>query len=527
VQVRSHLKQLAGESLIYGVSGTISIFIGFILLPLLTRVFTPEEYGIVELVDVLFMFLTVAVVLGLDAASTRWFYDSDDPADRRKTIGSWFWCQFSVSGVLALLLIGFAPGISRVVTGSSDYALLVVLSAAALPLQAAQRVFSNWLRYQRRPWAAVAFAGGTALTSFTLVVLFLAVWHRGLVGLYTAKLAALLPAAAAAAFGFGKWIALKTFSWERLKSMLRYGIPLAPAAVGLWVVRSADRYFLQNLCDTREVGLFAVAAKIATGVAVVLLAFTQAWAPFAFSILHQPNSRRVYVRALDAYSFLGCGLCTATALFAPLLVRILATREAYYPAASSVAFLAFASLFSAACPSIASLGVAVAKKSIPTAVAVAVGLSVSLALNLLLIPLFGRNGAAAASMVAWFASMAFLFAASQRAYPIPFHWGRSLACLACSFAIIEADAWLVPGVLERLDVPLYGPVAWLLRTAMLLSFVPLGIALGFIRWRRSPAQGESAVPGGRQQERLAGDAAGARDVLSPVPGVYPEPGSMP
>ena len=525
MQVRKHLKQLAGESLIYGVSGTISIAIGFVLLPLLTRVFTPEEYGVVELVDVLFMLLAMAAVLGLDNASTRWFYDSEDRADRRKTIGSWFWCQLAVSGGLALLLIGLAPGVSWLVTGSSDYALLVVLAAAALPLQAAQRVFGNWLRYQRRAWAAVAFAAGTALASLTLVILFLAVWRQGLAGLYVAKLVAVLLAAAAAVLGLRKWIAPKTFSWDRLKKMLRFGLPLAPAGVGLWAMRFADRYILNNLCDSYEVGLFALAVKIATGVGLVLVAFTQAWAPFAFSILRQPNARRVYVRVLDAYSFLGCGLCTAAALFAPLLVRVLAT-EAYYPAASCVAFLAFACLFNGG-TSIAALGLGIAKKSMPSAVSVAIGLAVSLALNFLLIPVFGRNGAAAASMIAWFASMAFLFAASQRAYPIPFHWGRSLACLACSFAIVELDRWVLPIALARSLVPADGPVAWLLRSALLLSFIPLGIALGFIRWSRSGEHGGPAASQGQDQGALAGDAGGARDVLSPIPGICSEPGRVP
>ena len=525
MHVRKHLKQLAGESLIYGVSGTISIAIGVVLIPLLTRVFTPEEYGIVELVDVLFMLLAVAVVLGLDNASTRWFYDSEDRADRRKTIGSWFWCQLAVSGGLALLLIGLAPSVSWLVTGSSEYALLVALVAAALPLYAAQRMFGIWLRCQRRAWASVAFAGGTALASLALVVLFLAVWHQGLAGLYRAKLAALLLAAAAAVLGLRKWIAPKTFSWDRLKQLLLFGLPLAPAGVGLWAMRSADRYILKVFCDNHEVGLFALAVKIATGVGMILTAFAVAWPPFAYSILHQPNSRRVYVRVLDAYSFLGCGLCTAAALFAPLLVRVLAT-EAYYPAASCVAFLAFASLFNGG-TSIACLGLGIAKKSMPSAVSVAVGLAVSLALNFLLIPVFGRNGAAAASMMAWFASMAFLFAASQRAYFIPFHWGRSLACLACSFAIVELDRWVVPVVLERWAVPMDGLVAWGLRSAMLLAFLPLGIALGYIRWNRSGERSEPDASQGREPAVLAGDVEGAGNLISPIPGICSEPKRVP
>ena len=465
-----------------------------ILIPLYTRVFSKGENGVIELLDTFFLLLGIVAVLGLDNASARWFYDTSDGADRRKTIGTWFWCQLTISLGIAGLLAGSAPEVSALVTGSRGYTVLVMVAAVTLPFQTLQRLAGNWFRYQRQAWQAVAFSSSTALVNVVLVILLVVVWRNGLAGVYQARLIGFALAGTVAVLLLGRWASPRGFSWKRLRPMLVYGLPWVPAGLGLWVTRSADRFLLRNLGDnaalglvgTDEVGVYSIAVKVAMGVGLVFSAFTMAWSPFAYSILHHSNSRRVYARVLDVYSFLGCGLCTGAALLAPLFVRILAT-EPFYPAASCVPFLVFGCLFNGA-TFIAVLGCSIVKRSVPSAVAVGIGLATSIGLNVLLIPRYGRDGAAAANMAAWFVSMLYLFAASQRNHPIPYRWGRSIACLACSFAILGADRWFVPSD---------GLGAWFARAGLLLTFVPLGVAIGLIRWRR-PAESDDGLQGGAQ-----------------------------
>ena len=44
--VANQIKQLGGETFIYGIAGTISRFIGIFLVPLYTRVFSSTDYGV-------------------------------------------------------------------------------------------------------------------------------------------------------------------------------------------------------------------------------------------------------------------------------------------------------------------------------------------------------------------------------------------------------------------------------------------------------------------------------------------------
>ncbi|MGQ9574336.1 MAG: lipopolysaccharide biosynthesis protein [Thermoguttaceae bacterium] len=505
MRVGNYLRQLAGESLIYGIPQTINALIGLVLMPVITAAFTTAEYGVYTLVEGAFALLTMFAILGLDNASARWFYDSDDLADRRRTVGSWFWCQVAISLTLAAVLVGFAPAVSRLLTNSAEYAVPVALMGAVLPFQAAQRVFANWLRYQRRAWAAVTFATSTAVGIVGLVSWVVLIRRQGLVGFYLARLAVFVLAAAWALWFLRGWVSWKTFSAERLRRMLLFGLPFVPVALGTWAMRYTDRFILDRFCGKEEVALFGAAFQIAMGVGVVVTAFTQAWGPFAFSLIRHRQSREVYARVLDMYAFLGCLLCTAVALAAPVLVQVLARRPAYSAAASCVAFLAFGCLFNGA-RFIAATGLHIIKKSVPSAVSAAIGFSTSLSLNFLLIPAFGRNGAALASMMAWLVSLVYLFAASQRNYPIPYRWSRSLACLACSFAIVGIDRW---GIASG------GAGAWLLRAGLLLLFVPLAFALGLGR-RPGPEDRQEPLRETPQADLAAAigapDAAGAAAV---------------
>ncbi len=472
MSIRKHLKQLAGESAIYGVSGVVGRFIGVFLVPIYTRIFTPADYGVISLLSVFSGLVTMFAVLGLDNSSARWFYDTDEIQDRRITISSWFWCQLSVSSILALLILALAPRVALWLTGSAEHANLVRLVAVGIPLFTGAKVIGNWLRYQRRPSAAVAFSLCQTLGNIGLIILFVVVWRRGLPGLFTAQLICAAVIAAFATACLRSWIAPTAFSWNRLRPMLRYALPLVPAAVGLWVMMSLDRVMLKAFANTQEVGLYAVGASVASAVALVTAAFTQAWGPFAFSILKHPDSGRVYARVLDLYSFLGCALCAALALFAPLILRVL-TTQAFYAAASTVALLAFGTLLDGL-RFIATLGCGIAKQSIPPALSVAIGAGVNLGLNVLLIPRYGRDGAAWATMLAWAGSVVYLFHASQRRFYIPFRWRNSLASFVLAWALIAVDHWWIAGT---------GMVANSMRGALLLTFVPLGVLSGLIRWR--------------------------------------------
>lgn len=468
--VAKYIKQLGSETVIYGISGTISRFINFFLMPLYTRVFSPSDYGVIAIITSTTQLLGMFIILGLDNGSARWFYDNDDITQRKRVIASWFWCQLLVGSITALVIFLFVPRIAEPLLGSSVYAPVLGIAVWMIPLGTFGRVLGNWLRYQRRAWTTMIYFTVSSLGTVGCIILFVLVWRRGLTGMYWGQVLAAVVTGLAAIIIFRSWIAPQHISTKLLKEMLVFGLPFVPAGIASWVTASADRFIMKMFRDTSEIGIYAVAVTISGGVALLTNAFQTAWGPFAFSILNEQGAKQVYSKVLSFYSLLGCWLATTVSLFAPLLLSIFTTPQ-YYAAASSIPFLVF-SYVAIGSTYIGVLGAGIVKKSLPIAASSFLGAGINTALNFILIPYWGKDGAAISTLVAYTMMAVYLFWASQKLYPLPFRFSDALVCFGFAWALIGMD---------HLFIPTWGLAAFMLRVGMCLLFIPLAFWLRIVR----------------------------------------------
>jgi len=465
-----HIRHLAGETIIYGIPGTVNRFIAIFLVPLYTRVFSPADYGVYGTLTSLTQLLGTFVVLGLDNASARWFYDTEDTGRRKSVIASWFWCQFLVSVVLALGLNLLAVPVARLLLGSADYAVPLRLALWVIPLMAFGRVLGNWMRYRRMPWMNVAYSVAASLAVVTGIILLVVVFQKGLAGLYQGQLLGWGITALAAVALFSSWIHPRHFSWKLLREMFAFGLPLVPAGLASWVTASSERVLMTMFRGATENGIYYAAVQISLGMALLTSAFQLAWGPFAFSILNEPGSPRVYSKVFSLYAFLGCWLALGMSLFAPLLLFIFTTPK-YYGAASCVPFLVFGNLAMTA-TYIGVLGPSIEKKSGPIAVSIFIGAGLNLGLNLVLIPLWGKEGAALTTLLAYGAAAVYIFYRAQKIHPLPYRFRDALVCLAVAGLLIALD---------RLFFPAWAGWAFALRAVLCLLYLFLAFGLGIIR----------------------------------------------
>ncbi len=413
-----HLRQLASESIVYGLSGVVSRFLWFFLVPIYTRIFSPEDYGVMSLITTTMAVVSIFVVLALDNSAHRWFWDSEDTDDRKSTLASWAWCQVVVSFLLALVVFRASDALGQIIVGRSDAALYFRLAAFTLPLSVLGGVVTNWLRMQRRAWATVAFSLGVSLLNILTTLLLVLVLRWGLTGVYVAQAATALAGTVVSVFVLRDWVHPRHFRQGRLRVMLRYALPLIPSALAFWVVNLSGRYFVQYYDTTSEVGLYQVASAIATGVALGTGAFQQAWGPFAMSIHKQSDAKAVYASALLAYTWLACLVSTGLSLLAPQAIRVLAT-ERYLGASAAVSYLAF-SYVMVGLGYVAALGPALVKTTRPIGAAITCAAALNIGLNLLLVPRMGKEGAAISSLFSQAVVPIYLFHRSQQLYSIPY-----------------------------------------------------------------------------------------------------------
>ncbi|HWN83193.1 MAG TPA: hypothetical protein VNM87_13930, partial [Candidatus Udaeobacter sp.] len=317
--VARHVKGLTKDSLVYGLGVAGQKVIGLILLPILTRVFAPAEYGATELIGLLLLFISYFVVVGNDSALLRFVFDTDSEREQGAIASLALAFRVGASVVLTVVLWPFSEFFSRLIFSTPIYSGYIKITFLTLVFTTIVKFCVDFLRVKLRPMRFVVYSLGN-LAAIALLTLMLtpdvltldipiinrAITFRGqgqgLRGVFYARLFA---DALFAAIGLlWCWRDLtRPAAWPVLKGMLRFGAPLLPVGLAQFVLSYADRYTLNRFVSLDQVGPYSVGAKVASFMMLFVAAFQYAWGPFAISIFREPNARATYAKVFSLYVF--------------------------------------------------------------------------------------------------------------------------------------------------------------------------------------------------------------------------------
>ena len=111
------------------------------------------------------------------------------------------------------------------------------------------------------------------------------------------------------------------------------GLPFLPATLGFVVANYAVRYLLVEGYGQTGVGLFAVAIRLASGMALVATAFSMAWGPFGLALPHNFGTARLFGRVIRGYALAAVLASLAVGAMGPELITVISGR-AYIQAAT-------------------------------------------------------------------------------------------------------------------------------------------------------------------------------------------------
>ncbi|MFQ5752933.1 MAG: oligosaccharide flippase family protein, partial [bacterium] len=272
----TYLKQLAGETVIYGIANILSKSIAILLLPIYAAEFSPGEFGRISIITTTVSIFTILAVMGLDNSAHRWFWDSEDESFRKRVISSWFWSQLIIAIVLGLVLFAFSSLYLDIVLKNAVSTDVIFIALLCIPLTTFSKILTGWLRMQRRPLPTILFALLFTSTNLVMAIILVKYLKLGLVGVFAAQVVGAAMGGIFSVLLLKDWINPKHFSFTILKPMLIYGMPLVPGGIALWISASSDRYFLQFLSTPEELGLYSFGAMIAAVVGIVVSAFQMA-----------------------------------------------------------------------------------------------------------------------------------------------------------------------------------------------------------------------------------------------------------
>ena len=455
--LRQALRRLTGESLIYGLGQVSGRAVGLLLVPILTRVLTPEAYGLADLVMAYSQIALLVLVFGMDASLARHIYDQPNREARIRMISTSLMFRVVSGTVVALLLALLAiPVVAPLVAGEA-YRKYLIIGAVTLPFTLLGLFANDVLRVTFQPWKFIALNLVQTVAVGGITLYLVLARDLGVVGVLYGKLAG---DALTAVLGLVLCRHLVGWRFHRatLRRMLTYGLPLVPVALGYGIIAAADRFFLQRTHSLDAVGVYAVAVKFFALASMGVAAFHLAFSPFAYARARDPESPRLFARVYSLYvavASLGALLISA---FAPEIVSLLAPG-AYAAAAAPALWLTFAAVAQGAYY-VGGLGISLSLRTTLLIGTVGGAALIAVLANAALTPALGPSGAAAATFLGYAASAVLATLVAQRAYPLPYRCVRMVVMFVLALGIALALQRLTPPAGGGTGLKLAGAAAY-------------------------------------------------------------------
>ena len=456
------LRRLGRHSAIYGIGGLVSRVIAVLLLPVYTHYLSPTDYGQIETLLALTTVMGLVLRAGITSAFFRFYFDETDDEGRRRVLRTSFWFTMGGATLGLALLLALAEPVSSLLFGTADAADLVRASGVALWATVNYEQLTALFRVEERSVAFVCASLANVFLTIGLTLLLVVALEQGPLGVIVGNFSGTL-IVYLSLLGYRREQLGLEFDRSLLREMNRFGVPLIPTALFLWVTNFSDRFFLVKLADVAEAGLYSVGVRIASAMVLLLTAFRTAWPAFAYSIRDEMEARRTYAYVLTYLTVITAWVALALSLLAPWIVDLLADPD-FAESASVVGPLAFSTVAYAAYIVVA-IGVGRMRRTQFNWVVTGIAAAVNVALNIVLIPPYGMIGAAVATVAAY-ATMAVGMAWwSQRIYPVPYQWRRVATAALAAVALASLGGLLDGGL----------PLAVLL----ILAYPPALLLLGF------------------------------------------------
>lgn len=460
--------RLGRDLVIYG-SGRIAFqFLIFLSIPILTRIFSTSEFGVIETMTAVTAALAVVVLLGLDSASQRSYFDytEEQVEERRTVLSTTFWTLLVWSALVCGVLVLLSGPLARGLFGDSTYQVVVGLAIALVAVETIflflQEVFR--VRHQPMRYAVLSIVWG--LATIGLMLALVGIFDRGLRGYYLGFVVGGLLAIGIGLYAVRDSLRLR-FDRRELKTMLAFGLPLVPLAASTWVIQLIDRFFLLHYSSQAELGLYGLGVRLANLLMLAVVTLGLAWAPFVFDLAQRApeEEKRVRARSLT-YTAVLLG-------FGAIVISVFA-REAFltvtdpkFEDAYKVVGLSAATVVAIGLNAVTMTGISLKRRTVYFARYAVYVAALNIALNFLLIPPYGMVGAALATALTYAALAGLYYYRAQLVDPAPFQPGKVLVALGTAGVLIAIGTfinldplWL--SVLAKLPLVVAFPVAMIL-----------------------------------------------------------------
>ena len=413
-----HPSKLLQNVFIYTLLQVINSSIPFLLLPVLTRYLTPEDYGMISTYNAVFGVISIFVGLGMaGVVGVSFFHLSRE--ELKKYIGNAFNILLFSTTLVLLVLFFLEPYLVEKLKLPAMWFYIAAIMAWMQMITAIN--LSLWRSQQKAKPFALYEVSQTIFNislSLWLIVGFHYGWEGRVIGISTATI---LFGALSIVFIFKRGYAEFNISKIYTKELLHFGIPLIPHHVALWIRFSADILLITMLIGFCETGLYSIGLQFGMVVGVLSTALNNAYMPHLYDQLKKNDwkAKRSVVKFTYLY-FMGIVvLAMVLATFFIWLVPYY-LGEKFHEASQYIYWLSLAYAFQGMYLMVVNYIFYVKKTYLLSMVTLSTSL-LHVTLSYLLIRHYGAIGAAYASAVSFFLAFLLVWSVSSRVVDMPWN----------------------------------------------------------------------------------------------------------
>ena len=324
-------KQLTKDSIIYGLGSVLAKSIGIITIPIYTRAFSPEIYGKLEFLITLGAFFTPIMTMGTDSAFSYYFYNfKKNLLKDRITVFSTVLLWRIIWGTIILLSFYF------IITYFNGYFLqnqinikILYLIAFSSYLTILVNLFTNLQRMLFKPKSYITYTFTLTFLSSIISIILVFYFNMSFRGIIFGNTIALFLVLIVIVLLNLKFISMRTLKIKFLLRVVKFSFPFLPEALMWYLFSFADRWFILKILGEKDLGIYALGAKIGLLLILTTQAFRLSWTPFAMKKLKVSIKGRIFSEMSRYYLGFTSILALTLTFFSKLLLFFLTTEKFY------------------------------------------------------------------------------------------------------------------------------------------------------------------------------------------------------
>lgn len=417
---------------IVGLSNIILSIRGLILLPVLTKFWGPFDFGIMSIVNITISLLIPFTTMGLRTSLSRFLISEKSNTDVQEAFFSVISGICAASLLIAGILIIFSKEIAIILFKDEIYASYLIITAFLIIFQS---LIATCLSFFPATKKIVTYAIFVNIQNILEMCIILFLVFSGF-GVFEVLEGLLISNIIIFSLFFSYIIYLIGFkvpNFSKFFHYLKFGFPLIPTMLLIWVIDSSDAYLIGIYLNLTFVGIYSTAYSIGYIMYMFFAPISLILLPTISRLWDSGNYKEVenhLSKSVRYYLLLTIPAAFGLSVLSQSLILAFSTVE-FLPGAIVIPFVASGLIFFGLHSIISTILTSKLRTDL-IAFSLIFAAITNIILNILLLPRFGILGAAISSFITYFAVFMVAFYYTQKIFILHFDYLFIFKCIICS-----------------------------------------------------------------------------------------------